>query len=385
MQGVSTLVLALATLEQRFVLYSSEDGTLGYWFAGEPAVPTLDPPGNVAKALALPAVADLSPPLKPHGLCVDNIRNGLYVIDADPTRMKILRYTLTHYTSATGVGASVTASDPYPVVSGLLAQWCAVDGVGNLFFSTSALQPTENDKGSIFKVPASLLVAPQPDAAKNFLQIFSDASNPGVYTEKYNGKPLLVAPLADDPVMSPGTAGAVYPGANFASVSQPTGIAVDNFRAYWGNMYQGLQKGSVVSGLYANVKSMTRNPLSLAINADEVHGVCLSSNNVFYTARSTDAVGYLYAVRKTGGPIAEVNQGFMNPRGCAHDGDGTLYVADQGGEDAVSGDVVKPSVWRLAGNMRTLSTQRAEKAFDLVDASNLPIGIAVYQPPAFSM
>ena len=46
------------------------------------------------------------------------------------------------------------------------------------------------------------------------------------------------------------------------------------------------------------------------------------------------------------------------PRGCAWDGDGTVYVADRGAN----------AVFSFAGNMPTLDTALLQKAVDFGDA-----------------
>ena len=66
---------------------------------------------------------------------------------------------------------------------------------------------------------------------------------------------------------------------------------------------------------------------AIAKNSNKVYGVCLSQNNVFYTNTQT----FLYGVKKSGGAIATISDKLLGPRGCAWDGDGTIYVADMEG------------------------------------------------------
>merc|ERR1719265_785 len=95
----------------------------------------------------------------------------------------------------------------------------------------------------------------------------------------------------------------------------------------------------------------------------------MATSNIFYT--QPDAI--VYGVRKTGGGPQVVTDRLTNPRGCAWDGDGTIYVADRGAN----------AVFSFAGNMPELGTALLDKAVDFQDA----FGVAVYSGAArqFSM
>merc|ERR1719311_1152929 len=45
----------------------------------------------------------------------------------------------------------------------------------------------------------------------------------------------------------------------------------------------------------------------------------------YYTAENT----YVYGVKKAGGAIATISDKLLAPRGCAFDGDGSVYIMDQ--------------------------------------------------------
>jgi hypothetical protein len=143
-------------------------------------------------------------------------------------------------------------------------------------------------------------------------------------------------------------------------VSAPGGIATDNFHVFWTNKAVGTLVGSVVKGFETppetNVAASVK---AIAKNAVKVYGVCLSMNNVFYT----DSEAYVYAVKKTGGAIAEVSSKMIQPRGCAWDGDGTVYIADKGGN----------AVYSFPGNMHTLTPMKLTKAVDFEDAFGLAV------------
>merc|ERR1719181_226928 len=68
-------------------------------------------------------------------------------------------------------------------------------------------------------------------------------------------------------------------------------------------------------------------PKMLAQNAPKAMGVCVARSNVFFTAENQ----ILYGVKAAGGTVAEIYQHFVTPRGCAYDGEGTIYVADEDG------------------------------------------------------
>jgi len=191
------------------------------------------------------------------------------------------------------------------------ARWVAVDGVGNLFFS-------DETANVIQKVPAT-----------NVLR--------GVPTPEV-----------------------LYDGKTVSHVMEPGGVAVDNFRVFWTNKAMGPQAGSVVEGKEDpadDAEAADVHPISR--NAQKVYGVCLSQNNVYYT----DSQKFLYGVKKNGGAIATVSDKLLGPRGCAWDGDGTVFVADKSGN----------AVYSFPGNMHTLAPAQLTKAVDIEDAYGLAV------------
>jgi len=141
------------------------------------------------------------------------------------------------------------------------------------------------------------------------------------------------------------------------SVSGPSGVsgASGSGIVYWTNTVSGTSKGSVVAGDITTGVTTT-----LASNIDMAHGVCVSQNNVFFTADAKN----MYAVKRTGGAVVEVASSFGRPRGCVYDGDGTVYVAD-----ALHG-----KVYTLPANMENLMAVDAEEAAEAMDA----YGVALY-------
>lgn len=163
----------------------------------------------------------------------------------------------------------------------------AVDGFGTLYFST--------DTGTIGMVDTA--------APKN---------GTGVYTPKI-----------------------LYQAPSQPTVSTPASVAASSFFVYWANEAAGQSSGSVVkasghssqdiaySGNNAtNMSNLV--PAALATNSDKTYGVCLTSTSIFYTAEAQS----VYGVNASGGGGAEVTAALQQPRGCVHDGEGFLYVAD---------------------------------------------------------
>jgi len=240
----------------------------------------------------------------PQGIAIDQKRQKLYV--TDPDSRKIFSYSLVFNN-----GVLLTDGKQTVAAQNVEARWVAVDGVGSLFF-------TDERDNLIQKVSADKI-------------------------------------LRGDP-----TPTVLYSGISVSQVSAPGGIAVDNFHAFWTNKAVGTLVGSVVKGFETppetNVAASVK---AIAKNAVKVYGVCLSMNNVFYT----DSETYVYAVKKTGGAIAEVTSKLLQPRGCTWDGDGTVYIADKAGN----------AVYSFPGNMHTLTPMKLTKTVDFEDA----FGVAV--------
>jgi len=261
--------------------------------------------------------------VEPIGIAVDQERHGLYVADpgADGKSGKVWRYVLTPTASGLEVGA------PFAVLSNIQVRWLTLDAHGTLFV-------TDEGNNVVYKVPAEHLVRP---AEFSFLE----GSATGSYTD------LPVEPIT------------LYDGKQVSGVSAPSGIAVDNYRVFWANKVSGTEVGSVVQGYEAPPPASATAVTAVASNTIKVYGVCMSSSNVFFT----DAETYLYGVKKFGGGVAAISDKMKDPRGCAWDGDGTVYVADKKGK-----------VYSFAANMRSLSPQQLTHNFDV----SSPEGVAVF-------
>lgn len=245
----------------------------------------------------------------PQGIAVDQRHHRLLV--ADPDSKKIFSYSLKVENDALVVGPQIVAAE------NIEARWVAVDGFGALFFS-------DETQNKIFKIPL--------EHVKN-----------GVTT----------------PTVA-------FDGSALTQVSAPGGVATDSFSTFWVNKQIGSQVGSLVraSGPAASTASSSGRSLievqALASNTDKSYGVCLSSNNVFYTQPEQ----VLYGAKKTGKDAKIISDHFMNPRGCAWDGDGTVYVADRGAG----------AIYSFAGNMKDLSLSEINREVTYEDA----FGVAVF-------
>lgn len=167
-----------------------------------------------------------------------------------------------------------------------------------------------------------------------------------------------------DNVLNPNTADAaasmVFQGGNSGqtpAVSSPGGIASapGSGTIYWVNGASGTSKGSLVVGDFSDGFTSV-----LATTGDISHGICLTENNIFYTADSQ----IVYGVKRSGGNAVAVTSALTKPRGIAYDGDGTVYVADK----------TQGKVWSFPANMDNLMEQDITDEGDVGDA----YGVTVY-------
>jgi sugar lactone lactonase YvrE len=238
----------------------------------------------------------------PQGLAIDFKRSRLLV--ADPDALQILSYHL----RTTGA-ETLVAESAEVLANNTEARWVAADGLGNIFF-------TDERANKIYRISSG-----------GFL----------------------------------GASGTLYDGATLSALNGPGGIAVDTFNTYWVNKHIGTQIGSVARG---SMEPEAADPsLSVSLltkNTEKSYGICLALNNIFYTQPES----IVYGVKKTGGEPVTVSDRLMNPRGCAWDGDGTVFVADRG----------MGAVYAFASNMQDINAVQLKKVADLKDA----FGVAVF-------
>lgn len=208
---------------------------------------------------------------KPTGMAWDAKLNKLFICDEGAGN--IFAYTI-----VLSDGKLVVDGAPKTVGSDVKASWVAVNGIGDVYFSSG-------EKNLIQKLYAERMVL--------------DDNEPETL---YDGTRLDSA------------------------VSKPSGIAVDNFHVFWGNRALGTQVGSLMQGFESPPDKEVSPVNKLSDNSLKTFGVCLSTTNVFYTGAENN----VYGIKKSGGPVATITDKLIQPRGCVWDGDGTIYVADKG-------------------------------------------------------
>eukprot|EP00403_Amphidinium_massartii_P008288 CAMPEP_0178423556 /NCGR_PEP_ID=MMETSP0689_2-20121128/27749_1 /TAXON_ID=160604 /ORGANISM="Amphidinium massartii, Strain CS-259" /LENGTH=329 /DNA_ID=CAMNT_0020045153 /DNA_START=58 /DNA_END=1047 /DNA_ORIENTATION=+ len=239
----------------------------------------------------------------PQGLAVDAARHRLFV--AEPEARKIFAYNLTRN------GDQLTAGPQEVVADGTEARWVATDAFGNVLF-------TDEPANKVFHLSAERIQR----GHKTPEELFSATSH--------------------------------------ARVSSPGGIATDGINALWVNKALGTKIGSVVSALQSESHIQGGHARPLSKNVEKSYGVCLAMNNVFYTQPDKS----IYGVKRRGGDPTLISDRLSHPRGCAWDGQNTVYVADRGTDTVYS----FPGAASGLGAMQMSVAAHAEDAF----------GVAVY-------
>lgn len=235
----------------------------------------------------------------PQGLAVDPWRRYLYV--ADPTLNQLVYYIL--YPSG---AYRLDVSKQYVAANDVEVRWVSVDSLGNVYFTVESTQMVMR------------ITADQLDRADTRPQV-------------------------------------VFEGAKSPFVSAPGGIAIDNYFAYWTNKLDPAKAGTLVRSLHAPGSNTT---LISDINV-KCYGVCTAVNNVFFTAEAKN----IYGISRLGGtqPVTVANS-FEEARGCAWDGENTVYVADK----------KKNAVFSFPANMQSLH-------------ESLPISLTAYMEGAYGV
>jgi len=221
----------------------------------------------------------------------------LYV--ADTKGECIYAYTL----RKSDVGGWLTATSQRRVLADAIVGGLAVDGVGNLFYT------------------------------------IAQGGQVNMLTSDYLRKAAEAVAAGDEPPKPQMVSlyGATSKGSSGAAVMEPMGIASDNFFVYWANHGGDEATGVLVKAPDAVGEEAVQFASSLQALAsntdlyqDVASHVCLARDTLFFTGDTPS----LYAVKGTGGTIAEVAKNFSQPAGCVYDRMSTLYVAD-GGRDTV--------------------------------------------------
>jgi hypothetical protein len=153
---------------------------------------------------------------------------------------------------------------------------------------------------------------------------------------------------------------------NTPSLKNVQGIASAGGRAFWANGVDGDTVGTVASAVIDVTdasRSLTALPQVMGVSA--ASGICIANSRIFYT----DGAASLYSVPLSGGQTVakDVSSQFQEARGCAYDGDGSVYVAD-----AQAGKVYDVSVG--SSKMSTTSgEQQLEVAMDVPGSFGLTV------------
>eukprot|EP00928_Gymnodinium_smaydae_P067652 TRINITY_DN5064_c0_g1_i1.p1 TRINITY_DN5064_c0_g1~~TRINITY_DN5064_c0_g1_i1.p1 ORF type:complete len:415 (-),score=79.65 TRINITY_DN5064_c0_g1_i1:124-1368(-) len=247
-------------------------------------------PDNVWRPLVIGNVA------APSAVAVDAAHGLLFV--SDPSDNKVYKYKLIVRPN----GLLETDGRQGVAVEGYAANWMAVNGIGDLYFTGKAVvSPPASAYDAIYR----------QDAAKI---AFDNALTPKeIYSRSNSGSP---AP----------------------KVWMPSGIAVDSFNIYWGNRESGKSHGALNKGSRQNVVSAHNAALdTLSLAQDEVRGAAVTGQAVYYltpqgvfglpksqSGEVTDAMEGLVA----GPPATDLNGKPFNPRSIAFDGEATAYFTD---------------------------------------------------------
>lgn len=231
----------------------------------------------------------------PYGIAVDGARAIVYV--ADQAQNAVMAMRLAIQFDDDGNENLVIVDVPKAAVEGVRPKYIAVDGTGNLFMA--------QDTGEILTVPGDEL---------------AEAVRAGTAVSKVT---------------------TLYTSDQVLTMKKPQGVAVDNFNVYWANGEGGTQAGTVMAAFEVPPDAGSENMVeALTTQVDSAFGVCLSGKYLFFTG----AQERVYGMRQKGGATQVITKQLQTPRGCAWDGDGTIYVADKGASSVYAFSANAPSL-----------------------------------------
>jgi len=270
-------------------------------------------------------------PANPKAIAVDTENSRIFVGDT-PTQ-KIYWYQLIVLPD----GKLITDGRQHVAVEAVEPKWLAVDGVGNLYFSGKMMIPP-----------------PAPASQEGIYMHDAIALATGV---SINSKELWMRTNS---------------GAPSPRVWAPTGLATDNFHLFWGNGQDAKTHGALVkAAVHPPDVQPELSVKPIADNSDEVRGVVLTPNTVFYT--TSDGI-FGVSKSKVGAACqpstcALLSGALTSPQGMVWDGDGTVYVAEA--------DIEKGGIYSFPSN----GPLGAHALSKFVDASGV-YGLEVFEVTA---
>lgn len=139
---------------------------------------------------------------------------------------------------------------------------------------------------------------------------------------------------SEDPLQMPVVVTLYQASAN-PHVGVPGGLVADGVNLFWVNAGEGTEKGTVVQGemvpaapanLAGGSGAGTFETFPLANNSAVAYGIAETYNMLVYTSGSTE----VYGISRSGGSPIIMTRQMQQARGVVWDGDGTVYIADQG-------------------------------------------------------
>lgn len=371
MRGAPSLSLLLATLLGRHLAGANYEPPTKYLIisnAFNGTISYVKLPGSEV----VPLVTGLG---HPQGLAVDQKRQLLLVADSQLGRVVSYGLSLDSY-------GKLSVDEQTPLIEKIESRAVSVDGSGNVY-------ATDETGNRIVRLPAQKIIMgdtagemlyaapghgalPSP-AATSLAQAGVTRT---VAQEAYlalDGAPQILGGADEARALGPEDESSSPPAAG-AAISAPGGVATDNFYVYWTNKVDGDQVGTVVRDLAVRPNNTTKagpqKAQVLASNAPKAYGVCIALDNVFFTGFES----HVYAVKSTGGNVVTISSNFSSPRGCAWDGDSTVYVADRSAN----------GVYAIPASQVSLTQAKPKKVVDFTDAFGLAVFSGASAPYAWA-
>jgi len=300
----TTLLIAILASAAATVRANLVDGAERYLIASFPSLGQVQY-ARLRNPTWLPLITSALGVTTPQAIAVDHVNHRLFIYDA--AIGGVVFYQL-HVLDDRRL---VTDGHRHVAVGAMSAGGLAVDSVGSLYVAGRSMPtPAAAASEGIFKQDAIAIAtaASVGDSQVVPKQIWSRGNTVAASTP------------------------------NSPQLYEPSGIAVDPFNVYWGNKGRGGSSvvGSVVKAPISALSVHPENAVhAMSDNVDLVTSLALTPLNIFY---ATEGSVYAVPVGKTAGscgsdgshcPQVAVAEG-LRATGLIWDGDGTVYVADNG-------------------------------------------------------